>query len=133
MDLWVASWSEVHAAIDFEARRPWFAEHMAGWLAKGGSRIGAFAEDERLTGFILLDQRDGHLDQFCVRPDLKGEGVAQALMAKARRLSPGGIKLDVNAMNIRAIAFYEREGFVKTGEGVNPTSGLPIVHYRWRP
>jgi putative acetyltransferase len=133
MDLWVASWSEVYAAIDFEARRAWFAEHMAGWLRNGGSRIGAFGGSGDLAGFILLDQRDGHLDQFCMRRDLKGAGAARALMAETKRLSPGGVHLDVNAMNIRAIRFYEREGFVRTGEGVNPTSGLPILHYRWRP
>jgi putative acetyltransferase len=133
MDLWVASWSEVYAGIDFEARRGWFAGHLANWLAKGGSRIGAFGAGGELAGFMLLDQRDGHLDQFCVRRDLKGSGVAEALMAEAKRLSPGGVHLDVNAMNARAIRFYEREGFQKTGEGVNPTSGLPTVQYRWRP
>jgi putative acetyltransferase len=133
MDLWVESWAEVYADIDFEARRGWFAGHMADWLAKGGSCIGVFELPAGLAGFILLNQMDGHLDQFCVRRDLKGAGVAAALMAETKRLSPAGVHLDVNALNQRAIRFYEREGFVKTGEGVNPTSGLPIFRYRWRP
>jgi putative acetyltransferase len=133
IELWVDSWSEVYADIDFGSRRAWFKDHMADWLAKGGSRIGAFEEDERLAGFILLNERDGHLDQICVRRDLKGRGIAHGLMAHAMRLSPNGLSLDVNQMNVRAIAFYERLHFVKTGEGVNPTSGLPTFHYRWRP
>jgi putative acetyltransferase len=133
MDLWVVSWSEVYASIDFEARRDWFAEHMAEWIRTGGSRIGAFGADGQLAGFILLDQRNGHLDQFCVRRDMKGAGVGEAMMIETKRLSPAGITLDVNAMNTRAIRFYEREGFIKTGEGVNPTSGLPTFHYHWRP
>jgi putative acetyltransferase len=133
IELWVESWSEVYAEIDFSSRRDWFADHMAGWLAKGGLRIGAFEEDGRLAGFILLDERDGHLDQICVRRDLKGGGIAHYLIAEAKRRSPEGLRLDVNQMNVRAIAFYERLHFAKTGEGVNPTSGLPIFHYRWRP
>jgi putative acetyltransferase len=131
--LWSDSWSEVYAGIDFHARIPWFTGHMADWLAKGGVRLGAFDENNSLLGFILHHERGGHLDQFCVRRELKGRGVAPALMAEVKRLSPAGIHLTVNAMNARAIRFYEREGFVKTGEGVNPTSGLPIFHYRWRP
>jgi putative acetyltransferase len=131
--LWAESWSEVHAGIDFHARIPWFIGHMADWLAKGGMRLGAFDAAGTVLGFVLHNAADGHLDQICVRRDLKGHGVAQALMAEVKRLSPAGVHLDVNAMNARAIRFYEREGFVKTGEGVNPTSGLPIFHYRWRP
>jgi putative acetyltransferase len=133
VDLWVESWREVYAGIDFEARVPWFTEHMATLEAKGGLRIGAFLADGGLAGFILLDPATGHLDQICVRRDLKGAGVARALMAEAKRLSPAGVTLDVNAMNARAIAFYRREAFEKTGDGVNPTSGLPTVRYRWRP
>jgi putative acetyltransferase len=131
--LWADSWSEVDAGIDFNARIPWFAGHMADWLAKGGLRLGAFDADGALLGFILHEPASGHLDQLCVRRDHKGRGLAHLLMAEAKRLSPAGMHLDVNAMNGRAIRFYEREGFVKTGEGINPTSGLPIFHYRWRP
>jgi putative acetyltransferase len=133
LKLWTESWSEVYADIDFHARIPWFTGHMANWLADGGIRIGAFDDAGTLLGFVLHDTKNGHLDQFCIRRDFKGGGVATALMAEVKRLSPAGVRLDVNAMNVRAIRFYEREGFVKTGEGVNPTSGLPIVHYRWRP
>ncbi len=133
IDLWVESWSEVYAGIDFAARRAWFAGHMADWMAQGGIRLGAFEADGALAGFVLHNASDGHLDQLCVRRDLKGRGVASALMAEVKRLSPAGVHLTVNATNIRAIRFYEREGFRKTGEGVNPTSGLPVFHYRWRP
>jgi putative acetyltransferase len=134
VDLWVASWSEVYAGIDFEARRVWFVDHVGEWTGRDGLCHVAFdIADGAMAGFILLHAGDGHLDQFCVRRDLKGRGIAALLMAEARRLSPAGIHLDVNAMNARAIRFYEREGYEKIGEGVNPTSGLPIFHYRWRP
>ncbi len=134
VDLWVASWSEVYDGIDFEARREWLVDHIGAWTGRGGLCRAAFeAADGAMAGFILHDPADGHLDQICVRRDLKGGGAAGLLLAEARRLSPAGVHLSVNAMNHRAIRFYEREGFVRTGEGVSPTSGLPIFRYRWRP
>ena len=134
LDLWVDSWSEVYPNIDFNARRPWFTEHLAGWSEAGDSiRLAFDASDGALAGFILISPRSGLLDQICVARTLKGSGVAEALLTEARRLSPTRIILDVNVLNARAIRFYEKQGFVKTGEGVNPRSGLPIYHYRWQP
>jgi putative acetyltransferase len=133
LDLWASSWSEVHSGIDFNGRIPWFIDHMARWLAAGGLRLGAFDAEGNLLGFFLHNAPDGHLDQFCIRRDLKGSGIASSLMAEVKRLSPAGVRLTVNAMNARAIRFYEREGFAKESKGINPTSGLPTFHYRWRP
>jgi putative acetyltransferase len=134
LDLWVDSWSEVYPNIDFNERRAWFVDHVTAWIDAGEPvRIAFDTTDGSMAGFILISPRTTLLDQICVGIAWKGRGVAKALLAEARRLSPKAIILDVNAMNHRAIRFYEREGFVKTGEGVNPRSGLPIFHYRWQP
>jgi putative acetyltransferase len=134
LDLWVASWSEVYAQIDFDERRPWFTGHVASWLREGGlCRVTRDSASGRMAGFILINPRTRLLNQICVGIPWKGRGVAVLLLEEARRLSPGEVRLDVNAMNHRAIRFYERQGFAKTGEGVNPRSGLPIFHYRWQP
>jgi putative acetyltransferase len=53
-------------------------------------------------------------------------------MGQAKRLSPGYLQLDVNADNVRALAFYEREGFRRTAEGTNPNSGAPTLSMEWR-
>jgi putative acetyltransferase len=134
VDLWVESWSEVYADIDFNDRRGWFVDHLTGW-AEGGDaiRLAFDVTDGTMAGFILISERSGLLDQICVSRGRKGGGVAEALMAEARRISPARILLDVNTMNARAIRFYAKQGFVQTGEGVNPRSGLPIYHYRWQP
>jgi putative acetyltransferase len=134
LDLWVESWSEVYDGIDFNARRGWFKDHLTAWIEAGNPvRIAVNAADGSMAGFIFIDTNTGLLDQICVARAGKGSGTATLLMTEARRLSPAGVTLSVNAMNARAIRFYEREGFVKTGEGVNPRSGLPILHYRWQP
>ena len=132
--LWVESWSEVYAGIDFAARRDWFTGHLADWRGRGASCCVAVADpDGEIAGFILLDTANGHLDQICSAKRWKGRGVGPALLAHARQLAPAGLDLSVNAMNHRAIRFYEQEGFIKTGEGINPRSQLPIFHYSWKP
>lgn len=134
IDLWVASWSQVYEGVDFADRRDGFADHMVRWAQAGGAcHVATDPADGTMAGFILLHLADGHLDQFCVRCDLKGFGVAAPMMAEARRLSPQGLHLEVNALNTRAIRFYERQVFQRTGTGVSSTSGQPILFYRWHP
>jgi putative acetyltransferase len=88
--------------------------------------------DARPAGFLTLDPASGEIDQLAVAPAHWGSGVADALLAQARALSPQGLSLTVNEANPRAIRFYERQGFCRTGTGVNPASGLPVIRMRWR-
>jgi putative acetyltransferase len=48
-------------------------------------------------------------------------------------LSKVGLELHVNQDNGRAIRFYEKHGFRKAGEDVNPRSGAPIYRMCWQP
>jgi putative acetyltransferase len=56
-----------------------------------------------LVGFVTVDPKTRYLDQIVVAPEAWGSDVAQALMAEARRLSPGGLDLAVNADNVGAM------------------------------
>ncbi len=130
-DLWVASWREAMPDIDFEARRPWFLDHLRALEAAGAVTICAFDSLNRLLGFVTCDPARANLDQLAVLPEEKGTGAARLLLNEARRLSPNGLVLDVNQDNARALAFYEREGFAKIAEGMNPRSGLKTWRLRW--
>ncbi len=132
-DFWVASWAKTMPAIDFEQRRGWFLAHMEALSSNGIAIRVAIAEDAKIAGVITVDPRDGHIDQICVNPEWWGCGVAEALMATARQISPEQLKLDVNADNPRAFAFYVREGFEECGRDTNPRSGLPIIRMLWMP
>ena len=68
-----------------------------------------------------------------VAPEAWGSTIAGALLAEAKRLSPAGLDLAVNADNARAIRFYEKQGFVVTGTDANARSGAPILKMAWRP
>lgn len=131
LDLWVVAWSAAMPAIDFEARRPWIAGHLAD-LAATGTRVVVAERDGAPAGFVTVDAAEGRIDQLAVGPAHQGCGVADALMACAKALSPAGLALDVNADNPRALRFYARHGFTRVSAGTNPRSGLPTLLLRWR-
>jgi putative acetyltransferase len=130
--LWIESWTQARPDIDFSARADWLAGLFAASLASG-AHIFVAADEKGLVGFVLFDPARKWLEQIAVAPRGKGSGAARALIGCAKAACPDGFGLDVNADNGRALAFYRREGFVKSGEGKNPLSGLPIVALRWTP
>jgi putative acetyltransferase len=132
IELWLASWAATYPGIDFETRREWFDEHLSLLRTQGCTILTARTEPGSLAGFVIFDSVSGWLDQIAISPDAFGSGVARELMSKAKRLSRGFLQLDVNADNTRALAFYEREGFRRTGEGTNPNSGARTLSLEWR-
>jgi putative acetyltransferase len=87
---------------------------------------------QTVVGFVTVD-RQGYLDQLVVAPEHWGSGAAHLLIEEAKRISPTHITLLVNQDNARAIHFYERSGFERAGEDVNPTSGRPVLRMEWKP
>lgn len=129
-DLWISAWTQAMPSIDFEARRAWFVDHLGALRDRGTSIRCAFdASNGAMAGFITLEPASSHVDQLAVAPALWGRGVAQALLADVARLARAPLVLDVNADNGRAVRFYERAGFRRVGEGVNPNSGLRTYRY----
>ena len=129
-DMWVESWRDVFPDIDFEARRTWFYDRMAAHRATG-VRIAVAETASVLQGFITVDTANQFIDQLAVARAALGRGVAQALIAEARRLSPRRLLLDVNEANTRAVRFYQRQGFAVTGRGISEASGLALLRMLW--
>ena len=132
LDVWVSAWQAAYPAIDFNARRGWTADRIAE-LERTGSRALIVVKGGRIVGAMVVNPDTGYLDQIVVATDCQGAGIAEMLLAEARRLSPLKLDLHVNQDNGRAIRFYEKHGFRKTGEDVNPRSGAPIYRMSWRP
>jgi putative acetyltransferase len=129
-ELWVRTWADTLPQIDFGARTPWFVERISA-ARRAGVRVEVAERDGVLAGFVTVDPATGHLDQLAVASALRGSGVAKAILDHAKAIAPGFLHLEANAANPRAIRFYEREGFRRTGEGVSAASGLPLFHYAW--
>jgi len=127
--LWQRTWQEAYPSIDFAARLAWWRERWRGELVPNAAIVVA-EETGALVGFVTID-KEGYLDQLVVAPEQWGSDVARLLVDQAKRLSPEGITLLVNKDNARAIRFYERNGFAHAGDGVNPTSGRPVLKMVW--
>ena len=129
--LWLETWTKAYPSIDFAARVAWWRDRWRNELVPQASIIVAEQEDA-LIGFVTIDS-SGYLDQLVVGTKHWGSELGNVLMSEARRLSPDGITLKVNADNVRAIRFYERNGFVHAGEDVNPTSKRLVLKMAWIP
>ncbi|MBP6012541.1 MAG: GNAT family N-acetyltransferase [Alphaproteobacteria bacterium] len=127
----MAAWTKAMPAIDFEARRAWFVDHLCALHARGVRVTCAFdVGNGDMAGFITLDDATGHIDQLAAAPVYWGDGAAMTLLAEAKRAARR-LHVDVNQDNARALSFYEREGFRRTAAGVNSLSGLRTWHFEW--
>jgi putative acetyltransferase len=132
IELWRRTWQQHYPRIDFSARVAWWRERWRNELLPAAT-ITVAEREGVLIGFVTVDPKTRYLDQIVVAPEAWGSEVAAALIAEARRLSPSGLELKVNADNARAIHFYKKHGFAITGQDVNPRSGAPIYAMSWRP
>jgi putative acetyltransferase len=132
IELWRRTWQQAYPRIDFTARLDWWRQRWRDELVPAATITVAEAGG-KMIGFVTVDPRTFDLDQIVVAPETWGMGVATALMAEAKRISPAGLDLHVNTDNTRAIGFYEKHGFVISGEAINWRSGAPVHKMSWRP
>jgi putative acetyltransferase len=129
-DLWVASWNAAMPDIDFEERRAWFVDRMAGHDAAGVRTLIALVDGD-VAGFITVEPPNGYIDQLSVAPEYQRRGIAGALVSAARAISPRTLELHVNQDNEPAVAFYKSQGFAIAGVDTNQTSGAPVYRMVW--
>jgi putative acetyltransferase len=132
IELWRRTWQQHYPHLDFTARLPWWRERWRTELVPTATIMVAESAG-RLIGFVTVDPATRYVDQIVVAPETWGSGLGAALIAETKRLSPAGLELTVNADNARAIRFYEKQGFVITGDDVNAISGAPVRKMSWRP
>jgi putative acetyltransferase len=132
IELWRRTWQIAYPRLDFSARVDWWRARWRNELVATATIVVA-ESGGRLVGFVTVDPTTLYLDQIVVAPEAWGSTLAGALLAEAKRLSPAGLDLAVNADNARAIRFYGKQGFVVTGSDVNPRSRAPINKMAWRP
>ena len=129
--LWLETWKLAYPSIDFDARVAWWRERWRNELVPNAAIIVA-DQAGAMAGFVTIDS-SGYLDQLVVAPRHWGSPLATLLVDEAKRRSPDGITLKVNADNNRAIRFYERSGFAHAGKDVNPGSKRLVLKMAWKP
>lgn len=93
------------------------------WVADNAGKIVA-----------VLVLHDDEVDQFYVAPDAQRRGIGDAMLAHAKRLRPGGLRLWAFQRNAPARRFYEARGFVaiKFTDGSTNMEREADVLYQWQ-
>jgi N-acetylglutamate synthase-like GNAT family acetyltransferase len=81
----------------------------------------------------LVTGEAGHVRGMGVRPEWQGASIAQQLLDRAeqelRGLGCSTVTLDTTEPLDRAMHFYEKHGFTRTGR-VRAFFGMPLIEYR---
>ena len=109
-------------------------------ICKPNSRIELMFEDENLLGCVYLEQKDSttaYLGMLTVHPQLQAQGYGSRMLnhceSIARSWGCESLAMDVIPLRRELIEFYERKGYLKTGEEKpfpehDPRFGLPKVN-----
>lgn len=105
------------------------------WIADGVLPGGVWVAvaDGRVVAFAALNRSRTFLDHLYVLPEWYGRGAGSTLLAKAKDLSAGRLRLFTFQRNLRARAFYEARGFavVDLNDGARNEEHEPDVLYEW--
>jgi ribosomal protein S18 acetylase RimI-like enzyme len=88
--------------------------------------------DGNIAAMLAFRTADTYLDQLFVAPQHQGKGIGKKLLAFTRQHLHEEILLRTAVANAKAIAWYEREGFVRENEVMQDGWSGPRVYYRWR-
>ncbi len=128
------AWISVYGSLGGFAERPFWMR--AREMARAHPRAVVFAMlGEEPVGLIELDTEivlpGGHIALFYLRPDCRDRGLGAQLMGHAvsvyRALGVRGLHLRVAPQNLRARRFYEKLGFVCTGQEEGSLGPLLIM------
>jgi ribosomal protein S18 acetylase RimI-like enzyme len=90
------------------------------------------AEGAALQGLIAFG--GGWIRQLTVFPAYQRQSIGSQLLARARELSPAGLRLYTFQRNWPAREFYAKHGFTLVKFGVSPApENEPDVDYAWAP
>jgi GNAT superfamily N-acetyltransferase len=108
--------------------RQWIAAVV---VRRGGVWVAEL--DGRIAGFLSVVGEE--LDHLYVRPGYYRQGIGDRLLAKAKELSPGRLRLFTFQRNVRARTFYEARGFrtLDFNDGSRNEEHEPDVRYEWVP
>lgn len=129
LQIWRDAVDATHHFLSLDDRIA-IGEEVGGFLPQA-PLILAVDPTDRPLGFMLIDR--GHMEALFVDPVAFGQGIGAALVRHGLARYPS-MTTDVNEQNERAVGFYERMGFVRTGHSPRDGQGrpYPLIHLAHR-
>ncbi len=93
------------------------------------SEVYVFEADKMIQGFVGLN--DEYIEGIFVSDEMQSCGIGKLLLdyIKDKKVS---LRLNVYQKNARAISFYQREGFIIEGEGLDEATGEKEYTMLWK-
>ena len=125
VDIWLKTNLEAH---DFIPGQYWTSNYEAVKKMLPQAEVYVYEDNNIIQGFVGV--RDEYIEGFFVSDKMKSHGIGKALLdyikdKKAR------LQLNVYQKNVRAMSFYQREGFTIQSEGLDEFTGEKEYVMEW--
>ena len=124
-DIWLKTNLEAH---DFIPGQYWTSNYEAVKKMLPQAEVYVYEDNKIIQGFVGV--RDEYIEGIFVSGKMKSHGIGKALLdyikdKKAR------LQLNVYQKNVRAMSFYQREGFTIQSEGLDEFTGEKEYVMEW--
>ena len=124
-DIWLKTNLEAH---DFISEQYWIGNYEAVKKMLPQAEVYVYEDNKIIQGFVGV--RDEYIEGIFVSGKMQSHGIGKALLdyikdKKAR------LQLNVYQKNVRAMSFYQREGFTIQSEGLDEFTGEKEYVMEW--
>ena len=95
----------------------------------GGGNVRVATHNGRVLGFIEYQPEQSHLNCLYTNPHHQRQGIATALLAAVLPPTDSGKAITADVSKA-ALAFFQKQGFVRQHENQIPRNGLVLTNYR---
>ena len=125
VDIWFKTNLEAH---DFIPGQYWTSNYEAVKKMLPQAEVYVYEDNKTIQGFVGV--RDEYIEGIFVSGKMQSHGIGKALLdyikdKKAR------LQLNVYQKNVRAMSFYQREGFTIQSEGLDEFTGEKEYVMEW--
>ena len=125
VDIWLKTNLEAH---DFIPGQYWTSNYEAVKKMLPQAEVYVYEDNKIIQGFVGV--RDEYIEGIFVSGKMQSHGIGKALLdyikgKKAR------LQLNVYQKNVRAMSFYQREGFTIQSEGLDEFTGEKEYVMEW--
>lgn len=93
------------------------------------AEVYVYETDQGIQGFLGLNGE--YIEGIFVSEGVQSNGIGKLLLNHAKDRTPA-LRLNVYQKNVRAIRFYQREGFQIRRSGLDAATGEPDYEMLWR-
>lgn len=127
MQIWLDANKEAHAFVPASYWESQF-DLVKELISQAEVYVFEDGKEPGIQGFIGL--ADGFVAGLFMRVEHRSQGIGRQLLDHAKK-PYSSLSLTVYQKNVRAIAFYEREGFQETGRRIDEATAEPELVMEW--